>query len=59
MLIEYLNEGLEGTTSRRRDHKKEAAPKLGDKGKRDSEGFRTPRWLGYVYMLIFIIMICM
>jgi drug/metabolite transporter (DMT)-like permease len=41
------------------DHKKEAVPKLGDKGKRDSEGFRTPRWLGYVYMLIFIIMICM
>ena len=39
--------------------KKKGDHKLDNKGPRDSEGFRTPRWLGYVYMTIFVLMICM
>ena len=26
---------------------------------RDEEGFRKPRWLGYVYQLIMIVLICL
>ena len=40
-------------------NKKSDKPKLGDKGPRDAEGFRTPRWMGYIYMTLFTLMICM
>ena len=29
------------------------------KSQRDEEGFRKPRWLGYVYQLVMIVLICL
>lgn len=47
-------------------------PLLGEKGiepaavkphlenqNRDAEGFRTPRWYGYIYQFLFVLMICL
>ena len=56
--MKALKEPLLGDSENRHKENEVMKPDL-KKSVLDGEGFKTPRWIGYIYMFFFVFQICL